>query len=265
MSDLPSIYLVEPYNAYAPKGRKKHWTEVVEEQALLERIIAEAKSNTLPPNSPNISQAQPSVVGQGQGQTGGGGLPLLAFFSPRMSANFLIPVTTASVPASFLFSNSSNPDLLAQGVANFSWNFGDGGTSTDVNPLHTFATTGSLSVTLKATAVSNGATASVTQSISLTAPTVNANFTVSSSISASTRTLTGSAPLTVDFVNLTTTNNSGNVITYNWNFGTGSLTSSLATPPDLAFTATGSYTVRLTATGSFGIASSASALILVTT
>lgn len=37
----PQIYLVEPYNAYAPKGRKKHWTEIVEEQALLERIIAE--------------------------------------------------------------------------------------------------------------------------------------------------------------------------------------------------------------------------------
>lgn len=271
MSQIPQIYLVEPYNAYAPNpkgGRKKHWTEIVEEQALLERIIAEAAKNnssTLPPNSPNIAQSGPNVVGQGQGQTGGGGAPFVAYFNPRMTAGIFVAAVTSSAPVSYLFSNVSNPDLLAQGVANFLWNFGDGTTSTEINPTHAYATTGSFQVTLRATAVSTGITASATQSLLISAPTVNTNFAISSSISGSTRTLTGSAPLIVDFANLTTTNNAANSITYNWNFGTGSLTSSLVTPPDLTYTATGSYTVRLTATGSFGIASSASALILVTT
>lgn len=266
MSQLPSIYLVEPYNAYAPKGRKKHWTEIVEEQALLERILQEANSRTLPPNSPNIAIATPSVVGQGQGQTGGGGLPLVAYFNPRMSVNFFVAAATASAPATFTFSNASNPDLLAQGVANFLWIFGDGGTSTDVNPTHTYASTGSnFSVALRATAVSSGVTASFTGSVNVTAPTVVASFTISSSLSGSTSKLSGSAPLTVHFDNTTSTNNSANSINYLWTFGSGSFTSSLASPQDFVYTATGSYTVRLTATGSFGIASSASALIRVNT
>lgn len=265
MSDLPSIYLVEPYNAYAPKNRKKHWTEIVEEQALLERIIAEAKSNTLPPNAPNTSLGQPGVVGQGQGQTGGGGVPFVAFFAPRMSANFLVSTTTASAPVSYLFSNTSNPDLLAQGSANFLWNFGDGTTSTDVNPVHNYVTTGSnFSVTLLVTAIATNATASTTQSLNITAPTVSANFTVSSSLSASTSALTQSLTasagnvVVIHFNNLTSTNNAANNINYLWTFGSGSATSSLAQPPDFTYTATGSYTVRLTATGSFNIAASSS-------
>ena len=39
--NISPIYLVEPYNAYAPKNRKKHPLEILEEQQLLERIMAE--------------------------------------------------------------------------------------------------------------------------------------------------------------------------------------------------------------------------------
>ena len=42
--DIPQIYLVEPYNAYAPKQKKKHWHQVIEEEALMARIIAEQQS-----------------------------------------------------------------------------------------------------------------------------------------------------------------------------------------------------------------------------
>lgn len=261
---VPQIYFVEPYNAYAPKGRKKHISEIIEEQALLERIIAEANSRTLPPQSPPTSvgtAAGPAVAG------GAGGSPLVAYFSPRMTVNFDLSATTGSAPTAIQFSNTSNPDLLALGVATFLWNFGDGTTSSEINPSHTYTTTGSnFAVTLKATSVATGITASVTQSLLISAPTVVANFSVSSSLSGSNTRLTGSAPLTVNFTNLTQTNNSQNSISYLWTFGSGSATSSLATPPNFTYTATGSYTIRLTATGSFGIAASASKLaVLVVT
>ena len=65
--NIPEIYLVEPYNAYAPKGRKKHWHEVIEEQALMARILAEqqaqqqaileAQTRTLPSDAPHVSSA----------------------------------------------------------------------------------------------------------------------------------------------------------------------------------------------------------------
>lgn len=261
--NIPEIYLVEPYNAYAPKNRKKHPTEIVEEQALLERIIQEAKNASLPHNSPPISNA--TAVGQSAGQTGGGGVPLVAYFNPRMSANFLVSTTTASAPATFLFSNSSNPDLLADGVATFLWTFGDGSTSTDKNPTYTYSTTGSnFAVTLKATSIANSATASVTQSLNITAPTVTAGFTVTSSLSSSAAgAISGSAPFTVNFANTTVTNNASNTIAYTWTFGSGSITSSLATPPNFTYTATGSYTVRLAATGSFNIMSAATRVAVV--
>ena len=259
--NVPQIYLVEPYNAYTDKAKKKkHWAEIVEEQALLEKIIAEARSQTLPPNAPENST--PTV---GNSSAGAGGQPVCGYFSPVMSVSFLVAVTTASAPSTFLFSNSSSPSLQGSGVANFLWNFGDGSTSTELNPTHTYVTTASnFSVTLKATSIATNATASTTQSLNITAPTVAAGFSVSSSLTASTAgAVSGSAPLTVNFANTTLTNNASNTISYLWTFGSGSLTSSLETPPNIIYTATGSYTVRLTATGSFNIASSASRVAVV--
>lgn len=262
---LPPIYLIEPYNAYAPKGRKKHWSEIVEEQALLERImnearLAEAKNSTLPQNSPPISAP---TVGQASA-TGAGGLPFVAYFNPRNVVAFSLTAATGSAPTVIGYINNSSSDLQTQGVATYLWDFGDGTTSTDQNPTHNYTTTssGNFAVTLKVTAVVNGATGSATQSLNMPAPTVTANYSLSSSISASTTTnitqsLTGSVGNVVNiaFVNTTTTNNAANSISYVWNFGSGSITSSLANPPLFSYTATGSYTVRLSATGSFNITS----------
>ena len=90
--NIPEIYLVEPYNAYAPKGRKKHWHEVIEEQALMARILAEqqaqqqaileAQTRTLPSDAPHVSSA--TVAGRSfapagnspAGNAGAGGQPV---------------------------------------------------------------------------------------------------------------------------------------------------------------------------------------------
>lgn len=262
--NVPQIHLIEPYNAYAPKGRKKHWTEVLEEQALLERIIAEqrlaeARNSSLPQNAPPISTPTVGNAASGQGQTGGGGLPLVAYFNPRMTANFTPSATTGSAPSSIAFANASTSDLQTQGVATFLWDFGDGTTSSDLNPpTHIYTTTSSaFQVTLKATSVATGITASVSQSINMPAPTVTANYSLSSSLTASTATsiTTSVASASILFINTSTTNNANNALTYLWTFGSGSITSSLTNPPIITYTATGSYTIRLGATGSFGVTS----------
>lgn len=278
--NVPQIYLIEPYNAYAPKGRKKHWSEIVEEQALLERIIAEARNNSLPQNAPQVSTPTVGQAAQGQGQTGGGGLPLIAYFAPRFSVGITPSITTGSAPTTIIFSNNSSADLQTQGVATFLWTFGDGTTSSDLNPApKNYTITGSLTgsfsssflVTLKATSIATGVTGSATASINMNTPTVTANFSLSSSLTASTATsitasITNSAAVNIAFINTTTTNNAQNSITYQWTFGSGSITSSLANPPLFAYTATGSYTVRLGATGSFGITSAANrvAVLIIT-
>jgi PKD repeat protein len=72
-------------------------------------------------------------------------------------------------------STSSDPDGT---IASYSWNFGDGGTSTGQNPSHTYAAGGTYTVTLRVTdnqgAQSNLASLSVTVAQPNTAPVVNA-------------------------------------------------------------------------------------------
>ena len=75
----PEIYLIEPYNAYLPK-RKRHWHDIVAEQELYARILAETNRNaTLAPNMPD--QAMPPI--QPIPPAGGGGVPAPEFFNPE--------------------------------------------------------------------------------------------------------------------------------------------------------------------------------------
>ena len=82
--NTPPIYLLEPYNCYAPAGKKKHWMQEVDEQNLLARIIAEQQalresqtSRTLPDNAP--ATATPTVGGIPQ--AGAGAVPPPDYFT----------------------------------------------------------------------------------------------------------------------------------------------------------------------------------------
>lgn len=250
--NIPQIYLVEPYNAYAPKQNKKHWHQIVEEQALLARIQAEqmalqeAASKTLPPTAPQVSTP---TVGTAAGAGAGGVFPPQVFSPTNAVVTFSFTPSTGAGPVSVQFSNlTSNSELY-----NYRWFFSDGQTSTEVNPIVIFQSgsnsTNLITASLQATSSVFGvaAGASARSFISASKPTVTAGFTITTS--------SNSAPSTVTFANTTANSSQTPTTTYLWTFGSASLTSTSASPGAVSYTVAGPYTASLQATGSYGIAS----------
>ncbi|MCC7244239.1 MAG: PKD domain-containing protein, partial [Saprospiraceae bacterium] len=131
------------------------------------------------------------------------------------------------------------------------WNFGDGATSTDANPTHTYTTDGVYTVTLTASNSCGNDVTSQTVTI-VTAPT--AAFTATGNI--------GCAPLTVQFNNTS----SANATTFSWEFPGGTPATSTAASPVVTYAAPGLYAVTLTAGNSAGTATaSQSNIVEVTT
>lgn len=135
---------------------------------------------------------------------------------PALTAGFANSVNGLSVSFS---NNSSN-------AASYLWNFGDGQTSTEANPAHTYANCGMYTVTLTATNLCGNNT-------SMATVTIGNGYPEASFVS------------TVDSLSASFSNNSSNATSYTWNFGDGQ-TSSEANP-EHTYTAVGSYTVTLIA------------------
>lgn len=233
-------YQFEPHNPFGGKPREKHWTEIAEEEALYARMLAESQAAQL---------TQTTAVAAG---AGAGGSPPRAFFRPNVTPGFSVSPTTAFAPLTALISNTSNPDVIQ--FCNNQWTYGDGTTSTGPTPNSKLYNTGSFDISLTASAFFNGVTSTSgpTTVVGL-APSVTASFTTSST------TPTGPAPLTVTFVNNSINTSQTPTSTYFWLFGSGSLSGSIsaqasssATNPTLTYWKTGSYTVILQITGSYG-------------
>ena len=272
--NIPQIYLVEPYNAYAPKGKKKHWMQEVEEQALLAKIIAEQQAlreaaakpahPTLPPQAPPVAVQTPQAYSGGEGAaggpntTGGGGQqPRPQFFHPASGSgvySFTLTPATSSAPSLVQFSVTGGEDTLALGGAIVTWTFGDGTTAGGAGTSHWFTATGSMDVTMSVTSAKDGTVLSTqTSAVTMSVPTVAAAFTVTgASVTQTAGFYTASAGDTLTFVNGTTTTNPYNPLTYNWQFSSASLNST-ATNPTFVFTTASTYPVTLGASGSYGV------------
>lgn len=122
----------------------------------------------------------------------------------------------ACVGVGFIFTNTST------GAGSFAWNFGDGGTSGLPNPTHTYADTGTYTVTLVAISGA-GCDNVITATIEVYEPPT-ANFTIAPD--------SGCGPLAVNMTNLS----SGIDITYHWDFGNGA-TSTAASPAPQVYNA----------------------------
>jgi len=150
-----------------------------------------------------------------------------------VNAEFSADLNSGIAPLEIHFTNLSTGDY-----ATLSWDFGDGGTSTDANPTYVYNAGGTFTVTL--TVSGNGGTDQETKTayISIYSP-VTADFTYTPA--------NGIAPLTVQFTNTS----SGDYDTLAWNFGDGSPVSN-EVDPEHVFEAGGTYIVTLTALGTGG-------------
>ena len=124
-------------------------------------------------------------------------------------------------------------------VASYLWNFGDGGSSTLANPTHTFPAVATYSVSLTLTDNDGGVTVITNPVTTVANQAPTADFTAAVNKQA------------VTFDSGNSTDADGTVVSYLWDFGDGSPTSTLANPSH-AFGAVATYNVTLTVTDDNG-------------
>jgi PKD repeat protein len=157
---------------------------------------------------------------------------------PLPVANFSTTDTAICPGVSVAFTNSSVAGM--PGGMTYSWNFGDGATSTLSAPTHPYSTAGYYNITLYATN-GGGCTNSFTRTayVHVFAPPIAGFSTASPNVCT--------VPATMPFTNSST----GTApLTYLWTFGDAS--TATTTAPSHSYTTPGSYTVKLKVTDGHG-------------
>jgi PKD repeat protein len=181
------------------------------------------------------------------GSTGGAGTAGLRRVSvSNATVNNAPPVavaaasrTTGIAPEAVTFSSAGSFD--ADGTVTYLWDFGDGNTSTDANPTHTYTVDGEFTPSLTVTD-NDGATATATTP----AITIDPNqlpVAVANYLPAGPGN-DNKVPYNVNFSSAGTADPDGSIVSYNWDFGDGS--TSTDADPTHTYTAQGEYTATLT-------------------
>lgn len=164
------------------------------------------------------------------------GLAFISFTQTPPTAQFIGTPTTVCLGTAVHFINQSTPGTAA--ITTYSWDFGDGNSSNQQSPFHTYSVPGTYTVTLTVQASNGQADFELKSNYIIVNPKPTANF----SLSANGCTL----PVGVTFTNTSTGGSS-----YNWSFGNGQ-TSTVQNPPLQNYTTAGTYNVSLITTNSFG-------------
>ncbi|MDD2260238.1 MAG: PKD domain-containing protein [Acholeplasmataceae bacterium] len=155
-------------------------------------------------------------------------------------ANFTANVTGGTVPFAVAFNDTSMPVATS-----WSWDFGDGNTSTEKNPVHTYTVAGTYNVTLTATNAAGSDTKEMI-GIEATGSGGGGESPASPVVSFSANVTSGLPPLAVLF----TDTSSGSPTAWSWDFGDGN--TSAEQNPVHTYTAAGTYTITLTVTNAAG-------------
>jgi PKD repeat protein len=172
-------------------------------------------------NTSGIKNVTLTITGQG----GSNALTKTIDIQPLPVANFTHVVNGLQVT----FTNTSI------NATTYDWDFGDGTSSTDVNPVHEYIDAGNYVVILTATSPCGTSTKSF---LVITAPT--ANFVASPT--------TGCTALVV----LMDNQSSSNAVTFTWTFPGGSPASSNQVNPTVVYSLAGTYSITLKATNASG-------------
>jgi PKD repeat protein len=158
--------------------------------------------------------------------------------------------------ASFTFSSSRVFPVQVQfinlstnpfpGSSTFIWDFGDGGVSAALNPVHAYADSGTFNVKL-IQLYPNNTRDTVVKSLQITRSGPSGISTTPSGVSATDFSYTIPVVYLVSF-----TNTSTNAVNYVWNFGDNSTSTSLAPAITHQYNASGPFTIILQASGPGG-------------
>ena len=160
------------------------------------------------------------------------------FTLPAPVAEFSADVTSgdSGLTVNFTDESSNAPN-------SWLWNFGDGTTSTEQNPTHTYTKSGTYTVTLTSANTSGSNSTTKTGYITVYALTLVAGFTANNT--------TGTGPFTVQFTDQTTYQFTHRPTSWFWEFGDG--TTSTEQNPTHTYTVGAKYTVKLLAMNEFGL------------
>ncbi len=150
-------------------------------------------------------------------------------------------VTIENTPSANFFTSTSGLDATFNNTSTdattYSWDFGDGNTSTSANPTHTYANGGTYTVTLIATN-DCGSETITSEVVFVDAPVIAFSSNVTS----------GCGPLMVEFYD----NSSGGLTSWNWSFPGGTPSTSTDQNPIVTYDSPGTYNVTLVGTNSSG-------------
>ena len=155
----------------------------------------------------------------------------------EVSAPLVLDVTASSTQSCSAPLTTTFTSSVSGGTAeSYSWSFGDGESSTDKNPQHTYTADGSYNVVFSAT-TSTGCENSVTKSKFININTFESDFSITGALCTNSEITfkgTGNTPVT----------------TWIWDFGDG--TTGSGETAVKTYTTNGTYTIKLTATNEIG-------------
>jgi PKD repeat protein len=173
----------------------------------------------------------------------------VAYTAP--TAEFTISNSNPNVGQTVSFTDTSVPGSTGT-ITQWSWKFGDSGTSSIQNPTHSYSTPGQETITLTVTDF-NGKTSTATHTLTVSdyaSPTASFTFAPTAPNVGSTVTFTD-----------TSTAGSGTINRWSWSFGDGG--TSTVQNPTHSYSSSGQQTVSLTITDSNGKTSTTTQTITV--
>jgi len=156
---------------------------------------------------------------------------------PPPTAQFEPSVTSGFAPLALGFTSQSSGEITS-----YSWNFGDGTTSSEADPAHVYAAPGLYSVTLTVSGPTGTGSETKTDLVTVLDATPVADF--GSDVTG------GYVPLAVTFED----RSQGMITAWSWEFGDGAI--STDRDPVHVYATVGSYTPRLTVQGPLGSSTS---------